>query len=222
MLMQFHDFDGPYLDRLRSGDFTTEQHFFSYFGELIRLKFGRRLRSSIAIEDVRQETFTRVLRGLSEQRIRQPERLGAFVNAVCTNVVREQYRSACREIPTADGFADGVPDPRLCPSDAMYQRQVQQEVRQTLDELPKRDRRILKALFLEERDKDEVCRDFGIDRNYLRVMIHRAKQSFKECYMKRMEKVRAASAYMMSSKTRRRTKRKKTLALIDAQALAQN
>jgi DNA replication initiation complex subunit (GINS family) len=104
----------------------------------------------------------------------------------------------------------------------MYQRQVQQEVRQTLDELPKRDRRILKALFLEERDKDEVCRDFGIDRNYLRVMIHRAKQSFKECYMKRMEKVRAASAYMMSSKTRRRTKRKKTLALIDAQALAQN
>ena len=49
MLMQFQNFDGSYLDRLRSGDFATEQHFFAYFGELIRLKASKRLHSSVAI-----------------------------------------------------------------------------------------------------------------------------------------------------------------------------
>jgi RNA polymerase sigma-70 factor (ECF subfamily) len=50
--------------------------------------------------------------------------------------------------------------------------------------LPERDRRLLREVFLEERDKDEVCRDFGVDRDYLRVLLHRAKQSFKSLYLK--------------------------------------
>ena len=37
---------------------------------------------------------------------------------------------------------------------------------------------------LEERDKDQVCIDFGVDRDYLRVLLHRAKQSFKSLYLK--------------------------------------
>jgi RNA polymerase sigma-70 factor (ECF subfamily) len=39
-------------------------------------------------------------------------------------------------------------------------------------------------VFLEERNKDEVCRDFGVDREYLRVLLHRAKQAFKSLYLK--------------------------------------
>jgi RNA polymerase sigma-70 factor (ECF subfamily) len=50
--------------------------------------------------------------------------------------------------------------------------------------MPERDRRLLREVFLEERDKDEVCRDFGVDRDYLRVLLHRAKQSFKSMYLK--------------------------------------
>ncbi len=49
-----------------------------------------------------------------------------------------------------------------------------------------RDRRLLREVFLEERDKDEVCNDFGVDREYLRVLLHRAKQSFKALYLKNM------------------------------------
>jgi len=41
---------------------------------------------------------------------------------------------------------------------------------------------------LEERDKDEVCRDYGVDREYLRVLLHRAKKSFKSMYLKKMNK----------------------------------
>jgi len=59
-----------------------------------------------------------------------------------------------------------------------------QIVRGVLEEMPERDRRVLRELFLEEREKDDICRDFGIDRDYLRVLVHRAKQTFKSQYLK--------------------------------------
>ena len=57
-------------------------------------------------------------------------------------------------------------------------------VRSVLDGLGERDRRLLKAVFLEEQDKDDVCRDFRVDRSYLRVLLHRAKQTFKSQFIK--------------------------------------
>jgi RNA polymerase sigma-70 factor (ECF subfamily) len=41
-------------------------------------------------------------------------------------------------------------------------------------------------VFLEERDREDICREFGVDREYLRVLLHRAKQVFKVEYLKRM------------------------------------
>jgi len=59
--LQFQTFDRrPYLERLRSGDFRTQEHFVAYFSELIHLKLRVRLHSPQDIEDVRQETFARV------------------------------------------------------------------------------------------------------------------------------------------------------------------
>jgi len=62
-------------------------------------------------------------------------------------------------------------------------------VRQVLQELPGRDRDLLRAFFLEEKDKDEVCREFGVDRDYLRVLLHRAKERFKSLYEKELNVV---------------------------------
>ena len=47
-------------------------------------------------------------------------------------------------------------------------------------------RSLLKAVFLDERDRDEVCRELGVERDYLRVLLHRAKQEFKTEYLKRV------------------------------------
>jgi len=48
-------------------------------------------------------------------------------------------------------------------------RQIEDKVREILLDLAPRDRLLLKAVFLDERDRDEVCREFGVDRDYLRV-----------------------------------------------------
>src|ERR1700684_2637174 len=96
--LEFFAFDASYVEKLRSGDAHIEGHFVSYFSELIRLKLRSRLNSKEAIEDVRQETFMRVLALLRAQEgLRQPDRLGPFVNSVCNHVLLEHYRSQKRE-----------------------------------------------------------------------------------------------------------------------------
>ena len=187
--MQFQAFDAPYVERLRSGDFRTQEHFVAYFSELIQLKLRARLRSPQAIEDVRQETFVRVFAALrSPGGIRQPERLGAFVNSICNNVLLEHYRSSSRSDSLDDEPQNELPDPAMDVLGAVAAKQMEEKVREILDEMSERDRRILREVFLEERDKDDVCRDFGVDRDYLRVLLHRAKQSFKSLYLKNIER----------------------------------
>ena len=189
-VLQFHTFDQAYLERLCSGDFRTESHFVAYFSELIQLKLRSRVHSPQVVADLRQETFVRVFTALrSEGRVKQPERLGAFVNSVCNNVLLEHYRSASRENLMEDDEGADVPDPSLDVVSILTHKEMEQRVRQVLEELPERDRRLLRAIFLEERDKDAVCHDFGVDRDYLRVLLHRAKQAFKAVYLKKIPAV---------------------------------
>jgi RNA polymerase sigma-70 factor, ECF subfamily len=182
--LQLQSFDELYVERLRAGDFRTQEHFVAYFSELIQLKLRSRLNSPQAIEDVRQETFTRVLAALRDGKIRHPDRLGAFVNSMCNNVLLEHYRSSSR-----DDSLDGEEQPEIPAANidvigAIASKQMSEKIRQILDQMPDRDRRLLREVFLEERDKDDVCNEFGVDREYLRVLLHRAKQAFKSLYLK--------------------------------------
>jgi len=186
-VLQFHTFDQTYLERLCSGDFRTETHFVAYFSELIQLKLRSRVNSPQTIEDLKQETFARVFAALRSQgKIRQPERLGAYVNSVCNNVLLEHYRSGSREDSIEDEEGADFPDTSQDILGVLAHKEMAENVRMILDELPERDRRVLREIFLEERDKDDVCRDFGVDRDYLRVLLHRARQAFKAVYLKKI------------------------------------
>jgi len=186
--LQFFAFDASYIEGLRAGDAHIERHFVSYFSELIRLKLRSRLNSKEAIEDVRQETFMRVLALLrGKGGLRQPDRLGPFVNSVCNHVLMEHYRSQKRMEATIDGETEATVAGREPSALSLLEaKDTQRVVRQILNELTERDRRLLQSVLLEERDKDEVCAEFGISREYLRVLLHRAKQSFKSYYVNRL------------------------------------
>ena len=182
--MELFPFDKAYVDRLRNGDQPTEQHFVSYFERLLRIKLRARLFASETVEELRQETLARVIAALRAQGgVRQPERFGAFVNAICNNVVLEFYRSSSRSQPLEDFHLEKT-DKILNVEDRFVTQEMNAQVRRILDTLPKRDRQLLRAIFLEEKDKDEVCRLFHVDRGYLRVLLHRAKDKFRAVYLK--------------------------------------
>lgn len=182
--MDFFAFDKVYVEKLRNGDPATEHHFFVYFEKLLRIKLRARAISSDKVEDIKQDTFIRVIAAVrKEGGVRQPERFGAFVNSICNNVLLEYYRTLGKS-QQMDETHQEIPDLVLDLEGMMVSKQASERVRKILAGMPARDRDLLRAVFLEEKDKDTVCRDIGVDRDYLRVLLHRAKDKFKAVYEK--------------------------------------
>jgi len=79
-------------------------------------------------------------------------------------------------------FDPRIPEPRDHRTDlhaALVTEEDRIQVRSLVAELAPRDRGILKALFFDEREKDSICREFGVSRGYLRVLLHRASERFR-------------------------------------------
>ena len=88
------------------------------------------------------------------------------------------YRSNARATPIED-----EPEPETGEASAEWRVLKAEErsmVREAIGELPQKDKELIQWLFFEERDKDAICRELNIDRDYLRVLFHRAKQRFRE------------------------------------------
>jgi len=176
--MERYAFDREYVELLRANDVRVQHHFATYFRDLLIIKLRRRVPSAEVADDLIQETFLRVLTAIRSGGLRNAASLGAFVNSVSNNVLREYYRSESR----TTGFAEDSPEPsdeRFNPEDEFVTRQSQRQVETVLRELRPRDCDLLRRVFLDEEDKDQVCREFGVDRDHLRVLLHRAKNRFR-------------------------------------------
>jgi RNA polymerase sigma-70 factor (ECF subfamily) len=171
-------FDAEYVRRLTAGDPGIEAHFTKYFGDLLSLKLRGRLRSAAQVEDAKQETFLRVISTLRRKGLDSPESLGSFVNSVCNNVLFELYRAQAKVTPLDEDQPEPL-DSAASVETTLAGAEERDLVRRIISSLPEKDREILTWLFLEERDKDEVCRELHVDRNYLRVLLHRAKIRFR-------------------------------------------
>src|SRR5580698_9868780 len=142
--VEFHLFDAEYVRKLAEGDPATESHFSAYFAKFILTKMRARKVSVEMAEDVCQETLLRVLRALRQgSGVSQPERFGAFVNAVSNNVLLELTSKQSRH-PLVD---EDTPEP-VDHSAGAESRLITEErkllVAAVLDELLPREREILR------------------------------------------------------------------------------
>ncbi len=133
------------------------------------------------VEDIVQETIARFLAASQEDKIRNTEAAGAFLNGVCRNVISEYRRRSLRDEP----MPEVVPEP---PGRALAETELfdlRQAIAQGLAELPERDRRILRAFYLEENTKEEILRQTGLTDQNFRVILFRAKEKFRAIYLGR-------------------------------------
>ena len=172
-------FGEEYVRRLAEGDHEIEDHFTTCFGELLTVKLRGRVRSREMAEDVRQETFERVLEVVHNGGLEHPERLGAFVNAVCNNVLFEKFRQEARHCPLEES-SEERPDRRVDLDAALVDQERRKLVKSVLAKLPRRDQDLLRMLFFEEIDKAEACERLAVSPEYLRVLLHRAKGLFRK------------------------------------------
>jgi RNA polymerase sigma-70 factor (ECF subfamily) len=187
----FRNFNRDYLERLRFGDFKTELGFIAYFSELIKIQVRSKTGSTNLLEDIGQEVFSRVFESIRTGRgVPQPEQLGAFVTSICNNVILESYRSSPATSRSKGAHSGGVmPRAENETGVVRISSSITAPVGRLLSELPERDRQIVQAMLAKNHDREQLYRQFGINRNYLNVLLRRAKERFIRLYLKAAAKI---------------------------------
>jgi RNA polymerase sigma-70 factor, ECF subfamily len=135
------------------------------------------------VDDVVQETVTRFLGAVRDEKIRNPESTPAFLSGICNNVIQEYRRRLWKE-PLSD--SDSPPERPAAPeADLLEMRQI---IGVVMTELSQRDQDLLRAFFLEEKDKEEICRSMGLSDAQFRVALFRAKERFRTSYHKSVKR----------------------------------
>jgi RNA polymerase sigma-70 factor, ECF subfamily len=172
-------FDHAYLTALADHNQEVEAHLVNFFARPVWLKLRTRLRSPQLVEDARQETFLRVFTYFrAGKTLENPASLPGFVLSVCSNVSYEVLRAETRHPQIPEDQPD-MPDLGMNPEQTLVTEERKQLVKRILLDLSEKDRALLRRVFLDEADKDDVCGEFGVGRNYLRVLVHRAKLRLK-------------------------------------------
>jgi RNA polymerase sigma-70 factor (ECF subfamily) len=131
------------------------------------------------VDDLVQETLTRFIRAGQKNQIRNnTEEFGAFVNGVCRNVILE-YRRRVRREPLADPDIP-IKDTAVRPDADVFE--MRQAIEQGLAELAERDRMVLRSLYLEGKEKEDICREWGMTDAQFRVVLFRARDRFRKAY----------------------------------------
>ena len=96
----------------------------------------------------------------------------------------EVMRAEFTHRQTNDTMID-PPDHRVRFASDMVTEERKQAVREVLSDMPEKDRTLLSMVFLEEDERAKICKRFAVDGNYLRVLLHRAKEKFREIVRRR-------------------------------------
>lgn len=178
--VDLYTFDAAYLARLRAHHPETLAHFGAYFTRLLTIKLRTAGLPKNGGDDVRQETLLRVLNAVQADKVEAPEKLGPYVFSVCKHVMHEWWRheQANRNGDGEEAFE--FPDPAIGPEEAVRAQEIRKTAAWVLEQISEKDRKILIAVFIDEQEKDDICREFNVSREYLRVLVHRALRSARE------------------------------------------
>ena len=171
-------FDQSYLEALKACDPEAEKNLvFSFRGQL-KSSLHRRFRSLDIADDAIQETFVRVLLYFrAGKSLKTASSLPGFVKSVATYVSLEMLRANAHTCSSLDGVPELADE--MNPEHSLLSEEQRRIVQQALLRMNTKDAHILRSIFLEDADKDQLCRELQVSRGYLRLLVLRAKRHFR-------------------------------------------
>jgi RNA polymerase sigma factor (sigma-70 family) len=130
------------------------------------------------LEDLVQETLTRLLLAVRQNKVRDPAGMGGFLNGICRNVVFEYRRRLLRD----DMVPEMLPDPADKRLSGAEQFEIRHAIALALAQLSPRDREILRAFYIDQASKQQMLESFSVSYEQLRVVLCRAKVRFRAIY----------------------------------------
>jgi len=172
--------DTQLVANIQNGQSESETALYQRYSAKVYYLALRDSKSQQDAEDVRGETFLRVLQAIRDNRLRSAESLPSFILSVTRNVLREFYARR-RQAGEPVEFSPVEPS---SPSHegAFLGREVCLAVQKTIERLKPRERAVLRMCFFEELPTEEIARRVDIAPERVRLVKSRALKRFREIH----------------------------------------
>lgn len=174
--------DSDLVSSVEQGDKLAEGTLYEKYSERLYFLALSELHSREDAEDVRAETFIRVLQALRQGKLRKPESLASFIVGIALNVIRESRRGRLGTESLTDREGDLAGE--ASPEDVFLDHEVSISIAAAAKHLKAREREFLRMYYYEELPREEIARALGIKEERLRLIKSRALQRFREIYTK--------------------------------------
>ena len=147
----------------------------------LRLLIQRRTGDPEVAADILNQAACTAWEKWQSGQVRRPEEIGGYIFQVAMNLLRNRRRSVAER---ADRRVDSEVLGQLpadAPTDRWLEKKIAVRVKRMLQELPSpRDREILVRFYLQEEEKDAICRDLALEADQFDKVLHRARARLKE------------------------------------------
>ncbi len=173
--------DADLVQSIQGGHTEAEAALYEKYSARVYYLALRESRCHADAEDVRAETFLRVLRAIRNNHVRSSAALASFILSTARNVLHELFRRRQTEQRAA---ADPADEPALPSQEELFlDSGVRRAIQQTILRLRPREQDVLRMHYYEELPKDEIARRTGIAAERIRLVKSRALKRFREAYL---------------------------------------
>lgn len=173
---------GELASRIKDGDISAESELIRQFEPGLRVILRRRTGGDRGLlEDLVQETLLIVIQRLRGSGIEEPAKLAAFAAQTARNLaIASQRKSERQKTDTDSGATERNADPRTVDMQ-VEDFEAALAVRALLRELPQaRDRLMLKRFYLDDHDRDTICREMNLNEAAFNQALSRARRRFRQ------------------------------------------
>lgn len=165
---------------IQNGHSEAEAALYEKYSAKVYYLALRESKSSHDAEDVRAETFLRLIQAIRRNQVRSADALPAFILGITRNVLRELY---VRRKQAGD-VVQPSPEHLSTPSHErmLLNREVRLAVQKTIDCLKPRERAVLRMHFYEELPTEEIAARAAIAPERVRLVKSRALKHFREIH----------------------------------------
>jgi RNA polymerase sigma-70 factor (ECF subfamily) len=172
-------FEAELVAKIQGGQSDAEADLYRRYSARVYYLALRETRSPQDAEDVRAETFLRVLQAIRGNHLRSASSVAAFIVGTTRNVLHEFQRRCQAE--NADQFR--APEASVPSHERLLlDSDVRSAVEQTIARLKPRERKLLRLYYYEELPRNEIARHTGIAEERVRLVKSRALKHFREIY----------------------------------------
>ncbi len=170
------------IAKIDSGDSRAESELVSHFAPALRLILQKRYQDEQLRQDVFQDTFRVLIESIRSKSLKNPKALSSFIQSTAINLAREYiYQEGRHRVIDEPGEIDRVISTEFNNEKRLEKEELISFVRNVTQSLETdRDRLILIRYYLEEQDKELICKELDLESAHFDRVLYRAKQRLRK------------------------------------------